>query len=284
MNEAKRKAQDTYNTAADHYDDPANGYWERYGRKTVERLELRPGSSVLDVACGAGASALPAAEIVGPSGRVVGIDLAENLLNLARTKAVARGLQNIEFRQDDMTQLKFDDGSFDAIVCAFGIFFAPEIEALVAELWRMLKPHGKLAITTWGPNLFEPMYTAFDTILKQERPDLVNDFRPWDRITTESAVEQLLRDGGATNIVTASEAGQQLLLDVDSWWKIVLGSGLRATVNAMGPELAEYVRLQNMTFIEERGVQSVTTNIVYGVAYWCCTMKASLKLWQSSTM
>lgn len=267
MEEAKLKAQAAYNAAADHFDDPANGYWERYGRRTVERLQLRPGASVLDLACGTGASALPAAEIVGSTGRVVGIDLAANLLNLARTKVVARGLQNIDFRQDDMTQLHYDNDSFDAVICVFGIFFTPDMEALVAELWRMVKPHGKLAITTWGPNLFEPMYSAFDTILKQERPDLVTDFRPWDRITTESAVEQLLRDGGATKITTAFEAGEQLLLNIDSWWKIVLGSGLRATVDTMGPELAERVRLQNMTFIAERDIQAVTTNVIYGVAH-----------------
>ena len=114
MEEAKRKAQATYNAAAVCFDDPANAYWDRYGRRTVERLQLPPGSSVLDVACGTGASALPAAEIVGPTGRVVGIDLAENLLDLARTKAVACGLQNIDFRQDDMTQLHYDNDSFDA--------------------------------------------------------------------------------------------------------------------------------------------------------------------------
>lgn len=267
MEEAKRKAQATYNAAADYFDDPANAYWERYGRRTIERLELSLGSRVLDVACGTGASALPAAEIVGPTGRVVGIDLAKNLLDLARIKAVARKLQNVDFRQDDMTQLHFDDDSFDAVVCVFGIFFVPDMEALVAELWRMVKPRGKLAMTTWGPNLFEPMYSVFDTILKQERPDLVTDFRPWDRITTASAVEQLLRDGGTTNIATESEAGEQLLLDVDSWWKIVLGSGLRATVDAMGPEVAEHVRLQTKTVIEEQGIRSIATNIIYGVAH-----------------
>ena len=266
LEEAKRKAQATYNSAADYFDDPANGFWERYGRRTVERLELPAGSSVLDVACGTGESALPAAEIVGPSGRVIGIDLAKNLLDLARTKAEARRLQNVDFLQDDMTQLDFDDDSFDAVVCVFGIFFVPDMEGLVAELWRMVKAGGKLAITTWGPNFFEPMYSAFDDTLRRERPDLVTDFRPWDKITTESAVEQLLRDGGATNIATESEEGEQLLLDADSWWRMVLGSGLRATADAMGPKLAEHTRLQNSAFIKKQGIRSVTTNVIYGVA------------------
>src|SRR6185295_9731840 len=78
--EAQYKAATTYNAAADHYDAPSNTFWDRYGRSTVERLNLASGSRVLDVCCGAGASAIPAASIVGPNGLVVGIDLAENLL------------------------------------------------------------------------------------------------------------------------------------------------------------------------------------------------------------
>src|SRR5215210_3356452 len=94
--DAKTRAATAYNAASDHYDDPANSYWERYGRRTVERLNLKPGSRVLDVCCGSGASAIPAAEAVGPSGSVLGIDLAEKLLDLARAKAKRRGLDNVE--------------------------------------------------------------------------------------------------------------------------------------------------------------------------------------------
>jgi len=87
---AKARAAATYNAAADHYDDAANSFWGRFGRRTVERLALSPGARVLDVCCGSGASALPAAERVGPGGHVLGVDLAEELLTLARAKAATR--------------------------------------------------------------------------------------------------------------------------------------------------------------------------------------------------
>jgi ubiquinone/menaquinone biosynthesis C-methylase UbiE len=79
LHAAKVKAQKTCNAAADFFDDPALGFWERFGRATVERLDLNAGESVLDVCAGTGASAIPAAEIVGPTGNVVAVDLAENL-------------------------------------------------------------------------------------------------------------------------------------------------------------------------------------------------------------
>ena len=80
LDEACRRATETYNAAADAYDDPANSFWGRFGRQTVERLDLQRGSAVLDVCCGSGASALPAAQAVGSEGTVVGVELAPRLL------------------------------------------------------------------------------------------------------------------------------------------------------------------------------------------------------------
>jgi ubiquinone/menaquinone biosynthesis C-methylase UbiE len=93
---AKLKAATTYNAAADHFDDGPLGFWDRYGRGTIERLRLKPGSVILDVGCGSGASAIPAGKVVGPHGRVIGVDLADRLLAMARAKANAQKLQNVE--------------------------------------------------------------------------------------------------------------------------------------------------------------------------------------------
>src|SRR5262245_26921415 len=89
---------DVYNAASDSYDGPALSFWERFGRETIDRLGLRTGNQVLDVCCGAGASALAAAEDVGPTGSVLGIDLAERLLDSARAKAASRRLGHAVFR------------------------------------------------------------------------------------------------------------------------------------------------------------------------------------------
>jgi ubiquinone/menaquinone biosynthesis C-methylase UbiE len=106
IDDAKAKAAATYNAAADRYDDPLNSFWARFGHCTINRLNLQPGQRVLDVCCGSGASAIPAAEKVGPDGSVLGIDLSEKLLALARAKANERRLENIEFRVGDMLDLR----------------------------------------------------------------------------------------------------------------------------------------------------------------------------------
>ena len=139
---AKLKAATTYNAAADHFDDGPLAFWDRYGRETIERLRLKPGSIVLDVGCGSGASAIPAAKAVGPHGRVIGADLAERLLVMAQAKADAQKLINATFRQADMENLGYSDDSFDAVVCVFAIFFVPDMVKQVRELWRMVRAGG----------------------------------------------------------------------------------------------------------------------------------------------
>ncbi|GLI95810.1 class I SAM-dependent methyltransferase [Methylocystis echinoides] len=153
LEDAKAKAAATYNAAADHFDHPVSSFWHRFGRQTIERLALREGETVLDVCCGSGGSALPAAEAVGPNGKIVAVDLAERLVQLGEAKARAKGLSNIEFKAADMLSLGYPDASFDIVVCVFGIFFVPDMVAAAKELWRMLRPGGRLAITTWGPDL-----------------------------------------------------------------------------------------------------------------------------------
>jgi SAM-dependent methyltransferase len=100
----------------------------------------------------------------------VGIDLADRLLDRAREKALQQGLSNLEFQQADMENLGYPDGSFDAVVSVFSVFFVPDMTKQVAELWRMVKPGGQLAITTWGPRAFEPGASSFWAAVKDHAP------------------------------------------------------------------------------------------------------------------
>ena len=263
LEDAKKKAAATYNAASDFYDHPANTFWERYGRRTVEHLGLTRGDSVLDVCCGSGASAIPAAELVAPTGSVVGVDLAQNLLDLAHSKAQQRGLDNIEFRSADMTQLPFDEGSFDVVICVFGIFFVPDMEAALRELKRVTRAGGRLAITTWGPRFFEPASTAFWNSVRNVRPDLYKGFNPWDRICEVDAVRSLLAAVELIKIEVIAEHDSQPVNSPEDWWPMVMGSGYRGTIDQLEPEDRERVRQENLDFIRLNAVRSLEANVVY---------------------
>ena len=264
--EASVRARRTYNAAADAYDDPANSFWGRFGRRTIERLHLLNGAVVLDVCCGSGASALPAAEIVGPSGSVVGIDLADRLLDHARAKAWTRGMLNVEFRQGDMLALPIGADQFDAVVCVFGIFFVPDMPLALRLLWEHVRPGGKLAITTWGPRFFEPATSAFWDSIRKERPDLYKGFNPWDRICDPQSLSALFAEAGIAKPDVDAESDTHSIPSAEAWWAAVLGSGYRGTLDQLDAAARERVRAANFEFIHDSGTTSVEANVVYAVA------------------
>lgn len=261
---AKAKAAAAYNAAADYFDHPVSSFWHRFGRRTVERLSPRPGETVLDVCCGSGGSALPAATAVGPEGKVVAVDLAERLVALGEVKAKEQGLANIEFKTGDMLTLGYPDASFDVVVCVFGIFFVPDMVAATRELWRMVRPGGRLAITTWGPELFEPANSAFWEAIRQERPDLLKTFNPWERISTPAGLREMLDQAGVANAEIVAEEGTHPLSGPEDWWLVAMGSGYRGTLAQLDPAALERVRARNISLIGD--CDAIAVNVVYGVA------------------
>jgi SAM-dependent methyltransferase len=264
--EPKSTAVKTYNAASDYYDDPANAFWARSGSRTVQCLDLRPGDHVLDVCCGSGASAIPAAKAVGATGSVLGVDLADHLLQLARAKARRCGLNHVEFRTGDLLDLGLPDAGFDAVICVFGIFFVPDMQAAARALWRLVRPGGKLAVTTWGPRFLEPMSSRFWDAVGEVRPDLFRAFDPWDRISEPDAVRWMLNGAGIDVQEVLSENATQAMSSPEDWWPMVLGTGYRGTIEELDPEDRERVRRNNRDFIRDTGATSVETNVIYTVA------------------
>jgi SAM-dependent methyltransferase len=127
----------------------AKGY-ERGAADFVARLSIPAGARVLDVACGTGNLALPAAR----AGAVVtGIDIVTNLLEQGRARAVAEGL-TLTFDEGDAERLPYPDASFDVVVSMFGVMFVPRPDLAAAELIRVCRPGGMIAIASWTPGGF----------------------------------------------------------------------------------------------------------------------------------
>src|SRR5882724_3600030 len=123
---------------------------ENVAEEFMARQPLQAGSHVLDLACGTGNLAVVAAR----HGCVVsGVDIASNLIEQARTRAAALGLR-IDFQEGDAEALPFAAGQFDLVVSSFGVMFAPRPDVAVAELRRVIKPGGRVALASWTPEGF----------------------------------------------------------------------------------------------------------------------------------
>ncbi len=170
--------------------------------RMLELIALKEGDQVLDIASGTGEPAIPAALRVGDSGFVIGTDLADDMLDIAREKARQQNVSNIEFRCVDGKTLDFDPESFHAITIRWGLMFMPEPENTLQQIHRVMKDNARIAVACWAEPERNPFFThAMTTLMKhmevpQPPPGSpgVFAFANPDRLT------QALTDSGFNNV------------------------------------------------------------------------------------
>jgi SAM-dependent methyltransferase len=164
-------------------------YLEPGALEFLARLPIQAGTRVLDVACGAGQVAIPAARA---GARVTGVDIATNSIEQARARARAEGL-DARFDEGDAEMLPYEDASFDLVVSLFGAMFAPRPERVAAEVVRVCRPGGRIVMGNWTPEGF--VGRMFKTIGRHvPPPPLMPSPLLWG---DEASVRERLRDGVA---------------------------------------------------------------------------------------
>jgi SAM-dependent methyltransferase len=145
VTELKRTHRSTW--AAGNYGAVAEMIDEAPPRDLLARVAVQPGEEVLDVATGTGNIALKAAAV---GAQIVGVDLTPELFDTARSRASEQGVA-VEWVEGDAEQLPFEDDSFDVVLSAFGVQFAPRHEVVAAELARVCRPGGRIGLVNWTP-------------------------------------------------------------------------------------------------------------------------------------
>ena len=178
------------------------GATRRVSERLVELAGVRSGDRVLDVAAGIGEPALTAAGVVGKEGKVVATDISPEMLAFARERALAAGIDNIEFLEADASSLDFRPATFDAAVSRWGIIFEPEAEAAATRIRGFLKPGARMAISSWGPPERVPMLAVpMRTVLTRLNmpPPQPGTPGPLSRPTPE-AIAGLLEGAGFSDV------------------------------------------------------------------------------------
>jgi ubiquinone/menaquinone biosynthesis C-methylase UbiE len=111
---------------------------------------LKPGEDVVDIACGTGTTAIEAAARVSPGGRVLGVDLSDRMVEAACARARLQHCLNARFVRMDAERLELPENSFDAALCVLGLMYVPNLEGALAEMRRVLRPHGRIVLAVWG--------------------------------------------------------------------------------------------------------------------------------------
>jgi ubiquinone/menaquinone biosynthesis C-methylase UbiE len=166
----KREQRESWDAAAPGWEK----WWPLFdagARAVSERLvalaRVAPGHRVLDIATGTGEPAITAARKVGPAGRVLGIDQSAGMLEVARRRAAALGLGNVEYRHGDGESLALPAHSFDAVLCRWGLMFMPDLDAAVRGVRDALVEDGWFATAVWAsPDKVPMIGIAAETVRK----------------------------------------------------------------------------------------------------------------------
>jgi len=207
-------------------------------------LELQPGDDVLELACGTGGAGIAAAERVGAPGTVLLSDVVAEMVSIAADRARQRGLANVRTAIRDLEQIAEPDGAFDAVLCREGLMFAVEPQRAVAEIHRVLRPGGRVAVAVWGPKRDNPwLGLVFDAVTATTGfpvppPGIPGPFA----LDDEARLRALATDAGFVN-VTINEIPTPLPSpSFEAWWT--------RTKAIAGPLSAMLARLDDATTVE----------------------------------
>ncbi|WP_344241911.1 class I SAM-dependent methyltransferase [Actinocorallia libanotica] len=224
-----------FDRSAANYEQVGVEFFAPMGRALVERAAIAEGARVLDVGCGRGHVLFPAAEAAGPSGSVVGTDLAEGMVAL--TASAAAHLPWVTVAVGDAGAPDFPDGSFDTVLAGLVIFFLPAPEEALAAYHRLLRPGGLLALSTFGAQ--DPLFGTVVKTLSAFAPAGEGE-RPVDRFGDPASITALL--AGWADVEITEHLVETRFPGRPVFWDWLWTHGLRALMEEIPESRLEEAR------------------------------------------
>ncbi|MBI3563314.1 MAG: class I SAM-dependent methyltransferase [Gammaproteobacteria bacterium] len=245
----KQRTRAVFDLVATGYDNPAQRFFPFCADRMIHQLNLKPGEKVLDVATGTGMAAIAAAQRILPGGRVHAIDIAENMLAKAQFNCHKHGLDNVDFHTMDAEQLLFRSQYFDAISCAFGLFFLPDMSAAITQWSRVLKPAGRVIYSSFTQNAFSPYAELFRHGIESLGINFPS--ASWRRLSEPLECTQLLTTAGFRDAHAELIQMGYHLADEQQWWELLWNSGFRGVLTMLSPEQLARFRVQHLAAVAQ---------------------------------
>jgi ubiquinone/menaquinone biosynthesis C-methylase UbiE len=241
--------------------------WDPLGRAYVDVVSPAPGDHVLDVCCGAGASAIPAGRAVGPAGLVNAVDLATGLVESGRRRAEAEGLGHVRFHVADVTSWTAPE-PYDLIQCGYGIFFLPDMDASARRLAGLLRPGGRMSLATWAEGALEEFGSLLHECAMAERPGEQAAPSPArqasDRINTEQTLSDWMDRLGLRQ-VRVERITLRITLRPDIAWPLVTGTAFRGLLLGLDEAAVTRVRGRFLEGLTSREIDTLDAATLVGV-------------------
>lgn len=231
--ERKQKIKVAFDMASEGYDCPSLNFFVESALWLLKNMHLHGDENLLDIATGTGHVAIAAAQELS-KGNVTGIDLSEKMLQMAMNKAREINLRNVTFKHCDIEDMGFDDNVFDAACCAFGLFFLPDMENGLKCISKVLKPGGKLAITSFTSSLMMPLRKMFIDRIKAY--GIEESKLSWMLLDSPDKINALMSSTGYQDIHIQSKNMGYYLKNSQAWWDVLWNSGYRGLLGRLSKE------------------------------------------------
>lgn len=222
----QQRWQSVSNSAAEGYERllvPA--IFAPWAQILIETAAIRPGESVLDVACGTGVVARLAAGQVGETGRVVGLDFNAAMLEVARALPPAPGA-TVEWCEASAFEMPLPDASFDAVLCQQGVQQFADRLAGLREMHRVVRPGGRLAVSVWASIEHSPAFAELaDAVERHVGPDAASNRRATFAFGDASALEHLVTEAGFREVTVRTVTGPTRFPSPEQFVTSLLTSG-----------------------------------------------------------
>jgi ubiquinone/menaquinone biosynthesis C-methylase UbiE len=216
--------------------------------------EVGSGQRVLDVGCGIGDPTLQVAVLVGPHGRVLGIDIAEGMVAIARERAAALGLAHVEFRVDDITTAALPEAAFDVVLGRWSLIYLEDVPAVLERLRRALVPGGRIAVTAWAPPEANPWFLVPHEALARLGPVPPLDVSAPGlfHLSMDGALARALVAAGFQTVGQERVVLSQLVHDGAEFWRMMSDTGgpLGSLIDRLSPAAAGAVAADVATRLE----------------------------------
>jgi SAM-dependent methyltransferase len=232
-----------FSRAAATYDSIGPRFFTHFGQRLVDLSHITPGATVLDVAAGRGAVLFAAANQVGPGGRVVGIDLAENMVRETTADIQSRGQPNVEMHHMSAEQLDFPEASFDRVLCGFALWIFSQPHHALQEFFRVLKPGGRVGLTTWTDDC--PFLTWVRQELRSSLPPQVPPAHSGPAapsFDTPARLATALQQAGFERLEISTEDHDFVYATDEEWWLSLWSHGIRSQLEQLASPDLEQVR------------------------------------------
>lgn len=255
----KQEIVDVFSRSAATYDRVGPRFFAYFGRRLVEQAHIAAEASVLDVAAGRGAVLFPAAQQAGPRGRVVGIDLSPEMVRETMAEIQNAGPSNTEMLLMDAEELQFPDASFDCVLAGFSLWFFPQPPRALAEFLRVLKPGGRIGITTWAKDCPTQGWTM--SALRQHLPPQPDQGPQPSRFDTPPILEAVLQQAGFKDIEITVEDAEFISTDEEAWWSSLWSTGLRRFLEQMAVPVLQECKNDMLRKVQEFKQQDGIHNV-----------------------